>query len=75
MELAISNVTVPVCETGEENYCMGVIMLEHLIELSNNCSPGCTITKYKGAVSDLCSEDILISSNFLKHLPKSKEYV
>ena len=52
MELAISNVNVPACETGEENYCMGVIMLEHLIELSKNCSPGCKITKYKGTESE-----------------------
>ena len=45
------NITIPLCETGEENKCMATIMHWHLVELSKNCSSGCTILKYKGADS------------------------
>lgn len=51
MDLEISNVTIPVCETGEENKCIATIMYFHSIELSKNCSIGCKIIQYKGAES------------------------
>ena len=52
MELAKLNVTFPLCETGVENACMGMIMLMNLLELSKNCPSSCTITEYKGEYFD-----------------------
>ena len=51
IELVVSNVSIPICETGEENKCMATIFWHHLIELSKNCSSSCTILNYKGAES------------------------
>ena len=51
MELVISNVNIPVCETGEENKCIATIMYHHLTEVSMKCSSSCNITQYKGAES------------------------
>ena len=51
VELISLNVTIPLCETGEENRCIAVIMYFQLIELSKNCSTKCTIIKYEGIES------------------------
>ena len=64
MDLSKSNVTVPLCETGVENACMGMIMHVNLIEQSKNCPSGCTITEYKGAGS--CMNKNIPESNVRK---------
>ena len=50
--LVSSNITIPICETGEENKCMATIISYHLEVLSRHCSTSCNIIKYKGAESD-----------------------
>ena len=62
IELTQLNVTNPLCETGVENYCMGIMMIMNLVEISKTCSTGCTITEYKGAESGL--NRILFSGYF-----------
>ena len=52
LELVSLNVTIPVCETGEENNCMATNMAIYLEVLSRDCSTSCNIIKYKGAESD-----------------------
>ena len=64
LELVSSNVTIPICETGEENNCMATNMAIYLEVLSRDCSTSCNIIKYKGAESD---EKVIFynSNNFL----------
>ena len=51
IEIVKPNVTIPLCERGKDNRCIGNIMVNHGAQLAKNCSNSCTIVQYEGAES------------------------